>query len=78
MDIDALLATVGPYQWLTSGLVVIALPIYRIRCPDLPRPFKVNGMIQSHHKKVDMNGGNMVLIYEEGTNEYTVHVYMWI
>eukprot|EP00057_Strongylocentrotus_purpuratus_P014351 XP_011668825.1 PREDICTED: cystine/glutamate transporter-like [Strongylocentrotus purpuratus] len=41
VDITPVLSTLGPFQWLTSAMVVATLPIYRIRYPSLERPFKV-------------------------------------
>ncbi|XP_063971764.1 cystine/glutamate transporter-like [Lytechinus pictus] len=41
LDISSVLSILGPFQWLTSAMVVATLLIYRIRYPDRDRPFKV-------------------------------------
>ncbi|XP_071496812.1 cystine/glutamate transporter-like [Diadema antillarum] len=41
VDVQLFLATLGPFQWLTGGIVVVMVLVYRVKYPDLTRPFKV-------------------------------------
>jgi L-type amino acid transporter 8 len=52
-NISLLMNYLGFATWLSIGAAVFCLPYLRWKCPDLPRPIKVNTFMYIFYEQID-------------------------